>query len=131
MKNRTATYPIRVAVPYYGTLMRPGVGLEHLYFLVDVDRESGTFQKPKLEVWNPRECRQVARWLQQSGATGLLCSDYHPAFEEMLHKDGLWVRWQQQGDLPEVIGRWSREGAARAMKGHAIENRGDHQGAGA
>lgn len=111
MKNRKVTCPTRVAVPYYGTLLRPGVGLEHLYFLVDVDQDSGRFTHPQLGVWNPKECRQIGKWLRQSGASGLICSDYHPAYEDQLHKDGLWVRWQQQGDLPDVIGRWSRERA--------------------
>lgn len=107
LRNKCRT---RVAIPYYGTLVRTMTGLERLYFLVDVG-ESGIPSSVALKVWNPRGGTSLPRWLKDQGIEGIICADEQPRYESLLQEAGIWVRWRQRGELDEVIHRWAGEAA--------------------
>lgn len=102
----------RVAVPYYGALKRPSTGLERIYFFADVDAKTGKLTDLSMGIWNISQQPQLSSWLKGNGVEGLLCSDLRLDCERSLADAGLWVKCGQQGELVEVVTRWSMSMAA-------------------
>ncbi|PLX84362.1 MAG: hypothetical protein C0617_08270 [Desulfuromonas sp.] len=103
---------MRVAVPYYGAMIRPGAGLERVYFLVDVDPAAGSFRNLGMHIWDSRAHPEFPTWLSRKGVQGLICGDDRPAYEGVLKKAGIWVRWGKAGDLEDLVGGMVRDRAA-------------------
>ncbi len=103
---------MRIAVPYYGNLVRPGYGLERIYFLADVNLATGHPTSVCMQVWNLRECHELSRWLRLHGIAGVLCSDENPCLADDFQAAGISIWQQERGELPEMIARWTRGRAA-------------------
>ena len=109
IKQHDAT---RIAVPYYGTLIRPGRGFERLYFVADVGVGNEPPRNYSVKVWNRKEFPDLASWATSQGVRGILCSDRYPEFENKLRASGVWACWEQEGDLSEMLSRWASAQAA-------------------
>ena len=103
---------VRIAVPYYGALVRPDVGLERIFFIAEAGRLSGEWNELGLRIWNPKETPRLAHWLRRMGVGGVICSDRQFRYEEALTEEGIWVCWEQEGDPGDVIARWANGLAA-------------------
>ncbi len=103
---------IKVAVPFYGCLFRPGKGMEKIYFVVEVERNSGSYGKVSLQIWNSGEEGGLVHWLSRQKIQGLVCSDRHKGFETALLRNGIRVCWGSEGELEEMIAFWNRAQAA-------------------
>ena len=68
-----------------------------------------------LQVWNPKEEPNLSRWLRELKTEGLICSDACSPYRVALEAEGIWVRWNQGGEVHEVVQGWleSSEGKAR------------------
>ncbi|HEU0265342.1 MAG TPA: hypothetical protein VFR01_06400 [Geobacterales bacterium] len=99
---------IRVAVPYYGSLSAPPLGLARLYFVAEVDSESRSVMDVSLQVWDPKSERNLSVWLREQGIEGIICSDRNSPYQVALKKVNIWVLWQQEGEVVDLVERWAR-----------------------
>lgn len=57
---------MRMAIPYYGKLLRPETGLERVYFQIEVDPSIEQEHPWTLQVWNPLKTG-LCGWLKKQG----------------------------------------------------------------
>lgn len=96
----------RIAVPYYGQLVRPGVGVEKIFFVVDVKPYLPEPRHIALRVWNPDEIPTLPVWLRKKGISGIICSDVTLRCKYDFGAEGIWVVGGQKGEVAEIIRRW-------------------------
>lgn len=101
-KSRT-----RIAVPYYGQLVRPGVGVEKIYFVVDVGPHAGESPQVALRVWNPGEVPDLSVWLRKRGVHGVICSDTALKCHYDFDAEGIWVMGGERGEVGDIVKRWT------------------------
>lgn len=107
MTTKERKQTIRVAVPYYGALIRPNVGLEKVYFVADVDLKSSSLKSLSVKVWNPKVKRGLPEWIKKGGISGIICTDSTPCLDEYIDDKDIWVHWGQVGDVRELIEQWA------------------------
>ena|SRR6266540_985902 len=100
---------VRVAVPYYGSLIRPNMGLEKVYFVADVDIDAQSLKNLSVKVWNPKIKRELPDWIKKGGISGIICSDGSISFENYFNTKNIWVSWGQKGDVTDVIEQWVQQ----------------------
>jgi len=98
--------PTRIAVPYYGQLVRPGVGIEKIYFIAEIKPSSRELRHITLRVWNPHEESDLAEWLMKKRVSGVMCSDTTLKSHFDFAAVGIWVMGGQKGEVAEIIRRW-------------------------
>ena len=96
----------RIAVPYYGQLVRPGVGIEKIYFVAEIKPDSREVRHVTLRVWNPHEVPELASWLKKKRVSGVICSDTTLKCHYDFAAEGIWVMGGQKGEVAEIIRRW-------------------------
>ena len=96
----------RIAVPYYGQLVRPGVGIEKIYFVAEFKPDSREVRHITLRVWNPHEVPEFAGWLKKKRVSGVICSDTTLKCHYDFAAEGIWVMGGQKGEVAEIIRRW-------------------------
>jgi predicted Fe-Mo cluster-binding NifX family protein len=106
--NRQLHRFVQIAVPYYGILSFPPLGLARIYFVVKVDPATRTAVNIELKVWNPRQVPNLSIWLRELGIAGVICSDCGSQYQIALNNENIWVLWRQQGEVEEVVERWAR-----------------------
>ncbi len=99
---------VKIAVPYYGTLSLPPLGLARIYFVAKVDPATRTAVNIELKVWNPKQKPNLSIWLRELGIAGVICSDSGSQYQIALNSENIWVLWRQQGEVEEVVERWAR-----------------------
>ena len=99
-----------IAVPYYGSLIRPGEGIEFIYFLAEVLEDQKGVQPKGMIVWNRRQNPNLSQWLNKEKILGILCHDKPVPLVEELKSAGVWVASEQEGEYPEIVLRWFQEG---------------------
>lgn len=97
----------RLAVPYYGRLITPRIGLSPIYFVADVDSHGAKVHCFEVLVWDLRQEPRLAAWLRKQGVNGVLCSDPHPPLQEELAQEGVWVRANEAGEAMDMLERWA------------------------
>ncbi len=97
----------RIAVPYYGQLVRPCVGVEKIYFVVEVHPNLPEPRHVAMRVWNPDEVPELPVWLRKKGVSGVICSDTTLRCRYDFSGEGIWVAGGQKGDVTEIIRRWA------------------------
>jgi len=80
-----------IAIPYYGSLVRPGRGLENIYLKGEFDPQSRRLENVTVSVWNPKSEGLLQKWLASQGITGLFCRDRNARYEALLSEEGIWV----------------------------------------
>lgn len=100
----------RLAVPYYGRLVTPRLGLSPIYFVADIDPGSAKIQSLDVLVWDLRQEPSLACWLRKQGVNGLLCSDSQLPCLDELAQQGVWVRASEGGEAMEMLERWALAG---------------------
>ena len=96
---------MRMAIPYYGRLLRPGFGLERIYFHVEVDNSSTQECSWSLQVWDPVKAG-LCSWLQKQGVSGLVCRDSYPQLASELDACGIQTHWDQDDGFATMASRF-------------------------
>jgi predicted Fe-Mo cluster-binding NifX family protein len=65
----------KVAVPYYGSLYRPKVGYERIYFIVEDGRATEKDLNVRLCVWDNKRKSTLPEWLKDNGVENLVCRE--------------------------------------------------------
>jgi len=97
MINEKAT----IAIPFYGSLIRPGKGLENIYLQGDYDPDSHQIENLSVKVWNPKIEGRLQKWLASQGVKSVFCRDHNDRYEALLSEEGITVI--EQNDL-ELLG---------------------------
>jgi hypothetical protein len=65
----------KIAIPYYGDLVRPATGFERIFFIVDHD-EKKPFQPQaiSLGIWDANQTQLLPSWLVELGVNQVVCS---------------------------------------------------------
>jgi len=95
MVNEKAT----IAIPYYGTLIRPGRGVETIFLRGEFDPKSRQVENLSVEVWNPKSEGRLQKWLAAQGIRGVFCRDRNTRYEELLSQEGIWMAEQNDETL--------------------------------
>lgn len=95
-----------IAIPYYGTLRQPKLGLAQIYFIAKVNLSEGCLEELSMAVWNPKAEPQFGRWLHQLGVHGILCSDDPYTPDPELTARQVWVHGGLQGDVEVMLSQW-------------------------
>ena len=107
MSTQQSKKTIRVAVPYYGPLVRPNVGLEKIYFVAEVDLQSNSMKNLTVRVWNPKVRKELPEWIKKSGISGIICTDLSPSYQNYFSCRDIWVSWGFQGDVKDLVEQWA------------------------
>lgn len=92
-----------IAVPYYGSVARPGHGFENIYILASVSPESGEIERTWLESWSGRTASDLAYWLSSKHVAGIFSSGYSLALEKALNGYDIWSHWEVEGEIHELV----------------------------
>lgn len=65
----------KVAVPYYGSLYRPKVGYERVYFIVENGHAKDKDLDVRLCVWDNKTEPTLLGWLEHNGIENVVCRD--------------------------------------------------------
>lgn len=65
----------KVAVPYYGSLYRPQVGYERIYFIVEDGHATEKDLDVRLCVWDNKREETLPEWLKHNGVKNLVCRE--------------------------------------------------------
>ncbi|MDD2852489.1 MAG: hypothetical protein PHY09_11430 [Desulfuromonadaceae bacterium] len=103
--NNTNT--VHVAVPYYGSLTLPPLGLSRLFFVAGVDTESNKVGRIDIQVWDPRKEPNLSAWMRKQGFSGVICSDSGSHYQVALNAENIWLVGNQEGEVAELVERWA------------------------
>lgn len=95
-----------LAVPYYGSMVRPHGRSEHIYIKLTADPHSGEFKQTGLCVWDYRKLPDLAAWLSTQGVETLLCNDSHLGSDRAFNAAGIRILNKLQGDLQAMVENW-------------------------
>lgn len=93
----------RVAVPYYGALVRPKAGFESLYLVADVAAGASAALRFEVCVWDKNRSPKITEWLQGLGVRGIICSDEKVEVEDLLACEGIWLEKGRLGDASDLV----------------------------
>ena len=106
-KDETEMTKQRIAVPYYGALVRPKAGFERLFLVGDVCGADSKVEKLEVCLWDNQRRPNIAEWFQDNGITGLICSDANGGFEKTLNCEGIWVKTGIIGEACDLISEYA------------------------
>lgn len=95
-----------VAVPYYGNLLMPPLGLTRVFFVATVDLGSKKVTRMELQVWDPKKEPTLSVWMRSQGFSGVICSDSGSHYRGALQTEGIWLIPDQEGEAAELVERW-------------------------
>lgn len=95
-----------IAVPYYGSLTLPPLGLSRLFFAAAVDTISRKILSIEIQVWDPKKEPNLSVWMRNSGFSGVICSDSGSHYQHALNAENIWVIWGQDGEVTDLVERW-------------------------
>lgn len=98
---------ILVAVPYYGSLSLPPLGLSRLFFVALVDTVSSKVGGMEIQVWDPKTEPNLSVWMRKQGFSGVICSDSGSHYEVALNAENIWLMGKQEGEAAELVERWA------------------------
>lgn len=104
MKARRDNCPVmKLAIPYYGCIARPGRGYETLFIIASVNRSNREVETTRVAVWAGGSSRELGRWMADLEIEGLVAGDSSPALEESLAHQGICVHRYVVGDIFETL----------------------------
>lgn len=95
-----------LAVPYYGSMVRPHGRSEHIYIKLTADQTSGELKQSGLCVWDAKRQPDLACWLSSQGIETLLCNDSHLGSDRAFSAAGVKILDRLQGDLQKKAETW-------------------------
>lgn len=95
-----------VAVPYYGSLSMPPLGLSRVFFAATVDPVTRKVARMEIQVWDPKKEPNLFVWMRKQGFGGLICSDSGAHYREALQAEGIWLIAEQDGEALDLVERW-------------------------
>lgn len=107
MNAQQITNSMLVAVPYYGSLTLPPLGLSRLFFVAVVDTASKKVGRIDIQVWDPRNEPNLSVWMRQQGFSGVICSDSGYHYQVALNAENIWLVGNQEGEAAELVERWA------------------------
>ncbi len=107
MSAQRSNKTISIAVPYYGTLTLPPLGLSRVFFIASVDTASRKVTNIELQVWDPKNEPNLSVWMRELGVSGVMCSDSGSPYQVALNAENIWVLWKQEGEATELVERWA------------------------
>lgn len=90
------------AVPYYGSIARPGHGFENIYIFASACQKTGKISKTWVEAWCGRTADDLSHWLAEKNVDGIFAEGFSLALEKELNKANIWSRWDVSGDVHEI-----------------------------
>jgi len=97
---------MRVAVPYYGMLIDPRQGLSQLFFIADVDLNTGAITNMQLESKPRNSGQSFSGWLTSQLVSGVLSTDNAGHWLTELEEAGLWHHKVAGLEPDELISNW-------------------------
>jgi predicted Fe-Mo cluster-binding NifX family protein len=107
MSTQQINNSILVAVPYYGSLSLPPLGLSRLFFVAEVDAASSKVGLMEIQVWDPKKEPNLSVWMRKQGFSGVICSDSCSHYQVALNAENIWLMGKQEGEAAEVVERWA------------------------
>lgn len=107
MITQQSSNTVLVAVPYYGSLTLPPLGLSRLFFVAAVDTASGKVARIEIQVWDPKKEPNLSVWMRKLGFSGVICSDSGSHYQIALNAENIWVLGRQEGEVAELVERWA------------------------
>ncbi|MDO9067307.1 MAG: hypothetical protein Q7W05_02490 [Deltaproteobacteria bacterium] len=107
MNEQQVNNTVHVAVPYYGSLTLPPLGLSRLFFVAGVDTESNKVGRIEIQVWDPRKEPNLSTWMRIQGFSGVICSDSGSHYQAALKAENIWLLGNQEGEAAELLERWA------------------------
>ncbi|PLY03762.1 MAG: hypothetical protein C0624_06590 [Desulfuromonas sp.] len=80
-----------IAIPYYGSLVRPGRGLEQIFLKGDYNPQSHQVENVAVSVWDPKSEGRLHKWLAAQGVKKVCCRDHNERYEALLSEEGITV----------------------------------------
>jgi len=90
-----------IAIPYYGSLVRPGRGLEHIFLKGDYNPESHQVENLAISIWDSKSEGRLHKWLASQGVKRVFCRDRNARYEALLLEEGIAL---VEGDQDAVLG---------------------------
>ncbi|MBI2353825.1 MAG: hypothetical protein HYV06_02150 [Deltaproteobacteria bacterium] len=107
MIAQQSSHTVFVAVPYYGSLTLPPLGLSRLFFVAAVDTASRKVARIEIQVWDPKKEPNLSVWMRELGFSGVICSDSGSHYQIALNAENIWVLGKQEGEVAELVERWA------------------------
>lgn len=107
MNTQQTNSIIHVAVPYYGSLSLPPLGLSRLYFVAGIDTASSKVGRMEIQVWDPKKEPNLSAWMRKQGFSGVICSDSGSHYQVALNAENIWLLGNQEGEAAELVERWA------------------------
>jgi predicted Fe-Mo cluster-binding NifX family protein len=107
MSEHQINNSILVAVPYYGSLTLPPLGLSRLFFVAFVDTGSNKVERMEIQVWDPWKDLNLSAWMRKQGFSGVICSDSGSHYQVALNAENIWLMGNQEGEAAELVERWA------------------------
>ena len=107
MSTQETNKAVLVAVPYYGSLTLPPLGLSRLFFVASVDTASGKVGRIEIQVWDPKNEPNLSVWMREQGFSGVICSDSGSHYKVALNAENIWLLGNQEGEAAELVERWA------------------------
>jgi hypothetical protein len=107
MSTEQTTKNILVAVPYYGSLSLPPLGLSRLFFVAAVDTASRKVGRVEIQVWDPKKEPNLSVWMRTQGFSGVICSDSGSHYKVALNAQNIWLLGNHEGEAAELVERWA------------------------
>lgn len=102
MKNNQSTHSV-VAIPYYGSVARPGQGFENIYIFAAVNPNTGATEDTWVESWTGRTAGELAIWLARNNVNGIFSDGYSLALEKALSGWDIWSHWEVTGEIHDIV----------------------------
>lgn len=119
MSAHRSNQTVLVAVPYYGTLTLPPLGLSRVFFIATVDIAANKASNIELQVWDPKKEANLSVWMRGLGISGVMCSDSRSPYQIALNAENIWVLWEQEGEVNDLVERWAAGEAGNAEAHHS------------
>lgn len=107
MSAQQASHTVLIAVPYYGSLSMPPLGLSRVFFFAAVDSATGKLRRVGIEVWDPNQEPNLSVWMREQGVCGVICSDSGSHFTVALQAQNIWLIGNKDGEAAELAERWA------------------------
>lgn len=107
MITQHSSNTVFVAVPYYGSLTLPPLGLSRLFFAAAVDTATRKVARIEIQVWDPKKEPNLSVWMRKLGFSGVICSDSGSHYKIALNAENIWVLGKQEGEVAELVERWA------------------------
>jgi len=104
LQNTTAKKTeLKIAVPYYGALVRPKAGFERLFLVGSIAGSGSRVEKLEVCLWDDHKKPNIADWFQEIGITGVICSDGSTGLEKTFADEGIWLKTGVVGEACDLM----------------------------